>query len=40
MRSRNSAAAINPKNCASGHNPPAAFVRPTLRKKLGLTPTH
>jgi tetratricopeptide (TPR) repeat protein len=25
---------------ARGHNPPAAFVRPTLRKKLGLAPTH
>jgi tetratricopeptide (TPR) repeat protein len=23
-----------------GHNPPAAFVRPTLRKKLGLAATH
>jgi tetratricopeptide (TPR) repeat protein len=25
---------------ATGHNPPAAFVRPFVRKKLGLTSTH
>jgi Tfp pilus assembly protein PilF len=31
---------IKAYNHARGHNPPAAFVRPTLRKKLGFAATH